>query len=96
MTEEDKTYNGWTNYATWRIKLEMFDSCEQFEDFEEVTADELEEQCEEAISQYGELNTNSLAYNYAMAFISEVNFYEIAKSLNRDLKEMREYKAKQD
>jgi hypothetical protein len=21
----DKTYNGWTNYATWRIHLEIFD-----------------------------------------------------------------------
>jgi hypothetical protein len=21
----DKTYNGWTNYATWRVNLEMFD-----------------------------------------------------------------------
>ena len=21
----DKTYNGWTNYATWRVMLEMFD-----------------------------------------------------------------------
>lgn len=21
----DDTYNGWTNYATWRVNLEMFD-----------------------------------------------------------------------
>ena len=21
----DKTYNGWTNYATWRVNLEIFD-----------------------------------------------------------------------
>ena len=21
----DKTYNGWTNYATWRVNLEWFD-----------------------------------------------------------------------
>jgi len=21
----DKNYNGWTNYATWRVNLEMFD-----------------------------------------------------------------------
>ena len=21
----DKTYNGWTNYATWRVNLEVFD-----------------------------------------------------------------------
>ena len=21
----DNTYNGWTNYATWRVNLEIFD-----------------------------------------------------------------------
>ena len=25
----DKTYNGWTNYATWRVNLEMFDGNER-------------------------------------------------------------------
>jgi hypothetical protein len=24
-TEKDTTYNGWSNYATWRINLEIFD-----------------------------------------------------------------------
>ena len=24
----DKTYNGWSNYATWRINLEVFDGME--------------------------------------------------------------------
>jgi len=28
----DTTYNGWTNYATWRINLEVFDGLE-LEDF---------------------------------------------------------------
>jgi hypothetical protein len=28
----DKTYNGWTNYATWRINLEMFDGCNLTDD----------------------------------------------------------------
>jgi len=23
--KNENTYNGWTNYATWRINLEMFD-----------------------------------------------------------------------
>ena len=28
----DKTYNGWTNYATWRVNLEIFDgaSCNDY------------------------------------------------------------------
>ena len=24
-TMQDNTYNGWTNYATWRVNLEIFD-----------------------------------------------------------------------
>ena len=24
----EKTYNGWTNYATWRVNLEIFDGIE--------------------------------------------------------------------
>ena len=26
---KDTTYNGWTNYATWRVNLEMFDGSEE-------------------------------------------------------------------
>jgi hypothetical protein len=26
--ETKKTYNGWTNYATWRISLELFEGYE--------------------------------------------------------------------
>ena len=25
MTTNDTTYNGWTNYATWRVNLELLD-----------------------------------------------------------------------
>ena len=25
MNTTDNTYNGWTNYATWRVNLELFD-----------------------------------------------------------------------
>jgi hypothetical protein len=24
-----ETYNGWTNYATWRVNLEIFDGTKQ-------------------------------------------------------------------
>ena len=29
-TMKDTTYNGWTNYATWRVNLELFDGSDQF------------------------------------------------------------------
>ena len=41
-----KNYNGWSNYATWRVNLEILGDIE----FEEtVTADELKEIVEECV-----------------------------------------------
>lgn len=79
----DKKYNGWTNYATWRVNLEILGDIE-FEN--KTSADDLEEIVEDVVfSQYD--GTNSLMYDYASAFISEVNFYEIADSINEELNE---------
>jgi hypothetical protein len=29
----DTTYNGWTNYATWRVNLEVFDGLDPYDHF---------------------------------------------------------------
>ena len=29
MKDTQKKYNGWTNYATWRVNLEMFHDLDQ-------------------------------------------------------------------
>ena len=34
----DKKYNGWTNYATWRVQLEIIDGYDWYE-HEHVDAD---------------------------------------------------------
>jgi hypothetical protein len=86
-------YNGWSNYATWRIKLELFDDCSVFED-QEVTADQLKDDAWEAITQYGTLKDDCLAVQYADAFLQEVDWEEIAEALNRDNKENKEYEEK--
>ena len=76
-------YNGWTNYATWRINMEILGDIE-FEDV--VSADYLKEIVEDVVfSQYELSNGSHLAEDYARAFISEVNFYEIAQSINEEL-----------
>ena len=82
---ETTTYNGWTNYATWLINLELCDDLvsnlvsdrQMFRDADELTT-YLEEAVDEIVSNYGELD--GLALNYARAFISNVNFREIAAS----------------
>lgn len=73
-----KEYNGWNNYATWRVNLEILGDI----DFDEhVTVDELKEIVEDVVFSNVE-DYRSLCTDYAIAFISEVNFYEIAESIN--------------
>ncbi len=78
-----KKYNGWTNYATWRINLEILGDIE----FEKpVTIDELKEIVEECVfTNFDTCKTPRLIEDYARAFISEVNFYEIERHINEEL-----------
>jgi len=78
--ENNTKYNGWTNHATWRINLEILGDIE-FE--EQVSADYLKDMVEEIV--FGDSDINTLQSGYAQAFISEVNFYEIANNINEDL-----------
>ena len=76
----DQTYNGWTNYATWRINLEVFDGMHSDIDGEKVTAESCEDYAKEVLSENGE----GLALDYAMAFLANVNWHEIAGHLNEE------------
>lgn len=89
----DTKYNGWTNYATWRVNLEMFDSWGLgdiwgFDDADpkEVNIYELgkilQEYAEERMNE--DASSESLALSYAMAFLSDVNWSEIAKRIVDD------------
>ena len=75
----NKEHNGLTNYATWRVNLEILGDIE----FEEtVTADDLKEIVEDCVFN-NTVEKDCLAADYARAFISEVNFHEIAKNINK-------------
>jgi hypothetical protein len=76
----DTRYNGWTNYATWRVNMELFDGLDLERD---VDAGELEQSAYDTITDDG----NDLAIGYALAFIADVNWYEIAKGINDARKE---------
>ena len=82
-------HNGWTNYATWRINLEIIDGIE----FEVKTcAATIQEIVEDVVfSQYEMQSGSHLIEDYARAFISEVNFYEIAQSINERLELQTKY-----
>lgn len=82
----DTKYNGWTNYATWRVSLEWFDglSCydltgeESFEDPAEFS-NILQSYVESVMADNAE--ESSTVYSYALAFIADVNWHEIAQHL---------------
>ena len=83
----DKTYNGWTNYATWRVNLELFDDFrvmdKELMDDTYVLSKYLRETAEVYIE---DSSTDGLARDYALAFLSDVNWYEIAKHMIDDAK----------
>lgn len=84
----DKTYNGWTNYATWRVNLEVFDG-QTWRDYFGFRPDidnlglALKDHVEGYVYEAGGGDGN-IAVDYAMAFLSDVNWYEIAKHLLED------------
>jgi hypothetical protein len=71
-----ETYNGWSNYATWRIALEWFD----YDDLSDWDVDALRDFVRESLEMECE-NKTTLAY--AMAFIDDVDWQEIHGSLQR-------------
>ena len=80
-------YNGWTNYATWRVNLEMFDGWDPTDVFDaDVTRDQLEDYLRETAEQYVEDTStpDGFANSYAMAFLSHVNWREIAEHIMAD------------
>ena len=91
--EKEKTHNGWTNYETWRIAIEMFDGYTA-EDLNPSTKIATREGCQEYVEQYLEdciegFNINkynrhasNIIGGWANAFLEVVNWQEIAEHLN--------------
>jgi hypothetical protein len=75
-------YNGWKNYATWRVNLEIFDSIGPWEDWQlgddpYELAPALKVYAQGMLSEEGE----GLALDYALAFLDQVDFFEIARAM---------------
>jgi hypothetical protein len=79
------SFNGWTNYATWRVNLEMLgdiDLADSFEEKPDLT--DAIEFCREYVEEVICEQSRDLALGYARAFIADVNFREIATHLLND------------
>ena len=80
--KNEQTYNGWSNYATWRINLELWDNFDITEEFKGLDVYELSQALKESTESYiYDCKSQGIAYDYAMAFVDQVNFYEIADHL---------------
>jgi hypothetical protein len=85
----DTSYNGWANYATWRVQLEIFDNISAGDfngmDDEEPDAYQLAQDMQERAEYYIECSSEAgLARDYAMAFLSDVNWRELAEHMIED------------
>jgi len=88
MTE--KTYNGWTNYATWRVKLELFDDYRVYDSELMLDVYALSDHLKDMAEVYIEdTSSEGLAREYALAFIADVNWREIATHMIADHNEVK-------
>lgn len=85
-------YNGYTNYATWRVNLEIVEQIDiefAVEENLRFEADMVKEQVEYAV--FGYEDPDNLMSWYAQAFLSEVNYTELAMHLNDEIQERIKY-----
>jgi hypothetical protein len=91
---QNTKYNGWTNYATWRVNLEIFDGFDPTDYYSDLDANDvyglgqsLKDYSEQVIFECSDV-PDGLAKDYALAFLSEVNWHEIAEHLIADYVEV--------
>lgn len=84
------SYNGWTNYATWRINLELFDGVNAYQlsgRFVNSPSEIKDFARDYAENLIYETSTEGLARDYALAFLSDVEWWEIANHLIANLED---------
>ncbi len=80
---KNKKHNGWTNYATWRVNLELVSDIQ----FDEPTTAEQVADIVISIVFDNQTVSNGYIESYAHAFLDQVNYHEIAEAINFDFEE---------
>lgn len=95
----NKGHNGWTNYATWRVNIEQIDDIDTdywtdfIEDNRSSKTQEydlgmhIKDHVEEMISMQVTPLRNNIAESYALSFLNDVNWREIASHVLDTYKE---------
>lgn len=80
----DKPYNGWANYATWRVNLEFFDGCGGL-DIRRLSTHHVANLLKEQVIEFvTESCDNETVQGWALAFTNQCDFQEIAEHLVYD------------
>jgi hypothetical protein len=77
-------YNGWTNYATWRVNLELFSDMDYKDYFDKFPDTEALEDYVENVVFENYNDTLGLVEDYARAFLNNVNYYEILEHMREN------------
>lgn len=94
-SDNPEEYNGWSNHATWRVNLEIVDGIDWQTDVEDgITYDDLKtlsEDIKERVVEYVEgfggdnsYNDYPLMHDYAMSFLEDISWYDIAVSVSEN------------
>ena len=88
----NEQYNGWSNYATWRVQLEIVDeethnmlqNDERYFDSLSVDmiAEQIKDMVEELVHNYTKENENGIGCiieGWTLAFLDDVNWTELAE-----------------
>jgi len=92
--QNENGYNGCANYATWRVKLEMFDGFDVQDLYPVEVAEKDVYGLSLQLKEYANniicdpfANSESLAVDYALAFLQDVHWYEIAEHMVSSLEQ---------
>jgi len=92
--QNENSYNGCANYATWRVKLEMFDGFDVQDLYPVEVAEKDVYGLSLQLKEYANniicdpfANSESLAVDYALAFLQDVHWYEIAEHMVSSLEQ---------
>ena len=85
-------YNGWANYETWCVNLEILDGmcCEDFgirpvsEDERDRDIQALEATLEDYVVEIVEMDSKGFALDLALSFLNKVDWQEIAEHMVED------------
>ena len=78
----DTKYNGWTNYETWKVNLEIFDGVKAKDIWsrEKCQPEWVQDYVEEIVTE----GVTGFALSCVNSVLSKVNWHEIAEHLNED------------